>query len=76
MIRRHHPLLGEQLPVLQVLNGVLVVQLRDGSSLRVLRSWTDADGGAAPQPSDGNGVLTVSSLRDLMVTVSALKGRA
>jgi hypothetical protein len=69
--RRHHPLAGELLTVLQELNGVLVLQLKDGSSLRVPRIWTNADGPVAPQSLDGNEIFSVNSLRELMVIVAA-----
>jgi len=44
VIRRHHPLEGQQLEVLAERGTRIDVRLRDGTSMRMPRSWTDADG--------------------------------
>ena len=47
MTRRHHPLEGQTFEVLKVGKKDLLVQLRDGSTIKLPRSWTDADGATA-----------------------------
>ena len=55
----------------------LVLRLSDGSRMRGLRRWTDADGDA--RTPDGSpledSVFTEDSLRELMVVVDALLQR-
>jgi hypothetical protein len=59
-----------------VLNGPtqLVVRLHDGTTLRVPRAWTDADG-PPPEPA-GESVFTVEALRSLLALVARLRDRA
>jgi len=74
--RRHHPLQGRELEVLiQQGKTLLVVRLPDGSSMRILRAWTDADGVAAPEELSVTCIYTPESLRDLIRLVDALRAR-
>jgi hypothetical protein len=59
-----------------VLNGPtqLVVRLGDGTTLRVPRAWTDADG-PPPEPARES-VFTVEALRELLDHVGRLRARA
>jgi hypothetical protein len=59
-----------------VLNGPtqLVVRLGDGTTLRVPRAWTDADG-PMPEPARES-VFTVEALRELLDHVGCLRARA
>jgi hypothetical protein len=52
----------------------LVVRLGDGTTLRVPRAWTDADG--PPPPPTGATVFTVEVLRELLDHVARLRERA
>jgi hypothetical protein len=56
-----------------VLNGPteLVVRLGDGTTLRVPRAWTDADG-PLPEPACES-VFTVEALRELLDQVARLR---
>ena len=74
LTRRHHPLAGQVLEL--VLNGPtqLVVRLSDGTTLRVPRAWTDADG-TPPEPARES-VFTVEALRELLDHVARLRERA
>jgi hypothetical protein len=44
VIRRHHPLRGQELEVLSAGKVWVVVHLGDGSAAKIPRRWTDADG--------------------------------
>ena len=44
IIRRHHPLINQQLALLSVGKKTVVVRLPDGSSMKILRRWMDVDG--------------------------------
>ena len=63
MVRRHHPLVGRSLPVVQEGRQQLVVRLPDGTTMRLPRAWTDADG---EPPAAGSGRETVCSLGGLV----------
>ena len=74
--RRHHPLRGRDLEVLiQQGKTLLVVRLPDGSTMRIPRAWTDADGGGVPEGPAVTSVYTPESLRELIRLVDALRGR-
>jgi Family of unknown function (DUF5372) len=76
--RRHHPLQGRELEVLiQQGKTLLVVRLPDGSTMRIARAWTDADGAAAAAPEELSVtcIYTPESLRDLIRLVDALRAR-
>jgi len=72
--RRHHPLEGQ---VVEVVTGgptQIVVRLRDGTSMRLPRAWTDADG--ARPPSGTERVFSIDAMRELIERVDALGRRA
>ncbi len=48
--RRHHPLLGQRLNVVSGGASAIVVRIADGTTMRIPRVWTDADG-ASPHES-------------------------
>lgn len=72
--RRHHPLKGVSV---QVLKGGkdLIVRLRDGSTTRLPRCWTDADGVPESSTPQLSLLLSVESLRELICLLDALKQR-
>jgi len=76
VIRPHHPLRGEQFEVLIGGPRQIVIRLRDGSTMRIPRVWTDADGARSDSPPPSETVFTVEALRELLELVSALKARA
>ncbi|MGH8525741.1 MAG: DUF5372 family protein, partial [Gammaproteobacteria bacterium] len=43
IIRRHHPLRGQELEVLSAGKVWVVVRLGNGSTAKIPRRWTDAD---------------------------------
>ncbi len=56
-------------------NKELLVQLDDGSAMKLPRAWTDADGTAAPVRCQETR-FTPESMRRLMALVDALKERS
>ena len=74
MTRRHHPLEGQTLEILKGGRKDLLVQLRDGSAIRLPRSWTDADGATVPDSCPAT-IFTVASVRELAALLDALKQR-
>ncbi|MCP3878500.1 MAG: hypothetical protein GY701_08945 [Sulfitobacter sp.] len=74
IIRRHHPLNGQKLVLLSVGKTTVVVRLRDGSSMKILRRWTDVDGVACTELV-GNSVLSLGGLRELLSLFMALRER-
>ena len=74
IIRRHHPLINQELALLSVGKKTVVVRLPDGSSMKILRPWTDVDGIAC---TDLNGDLEISlhGLKELLSLFMALRER-
>jgi len=72
--RRHHPLNGQELQLLSVGKTTVVVRLGDGSSMKILRHWTDVDGVASTELS-GNSKLSLRGLRELLGLCTALRER-
>ena len=74
--RRHHPLEGQQFEVLLAGREHLAIRLKDGSSMRIPRAWTDADGAQArTDPQRTPSALTGVALRELVELLDALRGR-
>ena len=73
--RPHHPLQDQELEVLNSGKQTLVVRLKDGSSMRIPRAWTDVDATPINAVKQGSEIFTVASLRALIELVSALKER-
>ena len=71
VIRRHHPLRGQQFEVLQGGKELITVRLTDGTPMRIPRHWTDADGAPPADTSPNEFALTVESLRRLIELVDA-----
>ena len=76
VIRRHHPLQGRELEVLSGGKVSIVVRLADGSSMKLPREWTDADGATECQELGGDSRFCLAGLRELLQLVEALKRRA
>jgi hypothetical protein len=74
VIRRYHPLEGEQFDVLAERGRCLDVRLEDGTTMRIPREWTNADG-LPPEQHTPDAVFTVSSFRELIEIVDALRER-
>lgn len=72
--RRHHPLNGQELQLLSVGKTTVVVRLGDGSSMKILRHWTDVDGVASTELS-GNSKLSLRGLHELLRLFTALRER-
>lgn len=68
--RRHHPLHGHALEVVRRGPTQIVVRLGDGTSMRLPRAWTDADG---PPPHTPDTIFTADALRALLDLVDALR---
>jgi hypothetical protein len=73
--RPHHPLEGRQLEVLAERGACIDVLLRDGTSMRIPRSWTDADGSPVIERPVREAVFTVGAIRELLELVRAFRGR-
>ena len=71
LTRRHHPLLGQRLELLQGGRRELVVRTETGAIMRIPRAWTDADGTLA-NPEHTASVFTVESIRQLSGLLRAL----
>jgi hypothetical protein len=54
----------------------LTLRINDGSTMRILRQWTDADGdGAGSESPVREGIYTTESLRRLFSLIDAFKSR-
>ena len=73
--RPHHPLLDQVFEVLMGGNERITIRLADGTSMRVPRLWTDADGVAPHDARRRDGFFTVNSLRRLVALAEALMSR-
>ena len=75
MTRRHHPLEGQELEVMLAGKEQLAVRLKDGTSMRIPRAWTDADG-ASPPSTTSPAALTGDAIRELVALIDALVRRS
>ena len=75
VIRRHHPLCGQELEVLSAGKVWVVVCLGDGSTVKIPRRWTDADGTLQCVELGSDSKFSLSGLRELLKLVEALGGR-
>jgi hypothetical protein len=73
--RRHHPLKGKKFVVLKEGRETIIIQHSDGTSMRIPRQWTDADGESADDFAPRTSVFTVDSLRKLCELVELLLHR-
>ena len=73
--RSHHPLQQQQLEVLNVGPKSLVVRLRDGSTMKIPRLWTDIDGVASSAEMCGSETFTLEAFRELIELIDNLKRR-
>ena len=74
--RRHHPLLGRELEVIQANKVMLIIRLVDGSTMKMPRAWTNAGGATGvAEPPHCSVVLTIEGVRELIDLVSALRRR-
>jgi hypothetical protein len=71
--RRHHPLHGQRLEAVLGGAATVVVRLADGTTMRLPRTWTDADGPPSHEPAES--VFSVEALRDLLRLVDAIGAR-
>ena len=74
IIRRHHPLINQQLALLSVARKTVTVRLPDGSSMKILRRWTDVDGIACTDL-NGDSEISVHSLKELLSLFMAVRER-
>jgi len=72
--RRHHPLLGHRLEVVYGGASAIVVRVADGTTMKIPRAWTDADGPPPHEPAET--VFSIEALRDLLRLVDAIGARA
>jgi len=75
IIRRHHPLINQQLALLSVGKETVVVRLPDGSSMKILRRWTDVDGIACTDL-NGDSEISLTGLQELLSLFLALRARS
>jgi hypothetical protein len=74
IIRRHHPLINQQLALLSVGKKTVTVRIPDGSSMKILRRWTDVDGIACTDL-NGDSEISVHGLKELLGLFMALRAR-
>jgi len=74
IIRRHHPLINQQLALLSVGRKTVTVRLPDGSSIKILRPWTDVDGIACTDL-NGDSEISLHGLKELLSLFMALRER-
>jgi len=74
--RRHHPLQSQQFDVAIGGRKRITIRLDDGTTMRIPRGWTDADGGRPQDERQRDGVLTIDSLRRLFDLIDALASRS
>ncbi len=74
IIRRHHPLNGQKLALLSGGKTRVVVRLSDGSSLKILRRWTDIDGPDCAELT-GDSELSLQGLKELLSLFLSLRER-
>ena len=74
IIRRHHPLINQQLALLSVARKTVTVRLPYGSSMKILRPWTDVDGIACTDL-NGDSEISVHGLKELLSLFMALRER-
>ena len=74
IIRCHHPLIDQQLALLSVGKKTVVVRLPDGSSMKILRRWTDVDGIACTDL-NGDSEISLHGLKELLSLFMALRVR-
>jgi hypothetical protein len=72
--RRHHPLEGQLVEVVTGGPTQIVVRLEDGTTMRLPRAWTDADGASPCAHSER--VFSVDAMIELIGLVDALGRRA
>jgi hypothetical protein len=72
--RRHHPLINQQLALLSVGRKTVTVRLPDGSSMKILRPWTDVDGIACTDL-NGDSEISLQGLKELLSLFMALRER-
>jgi len=72
LTRRHHPLEGQRFEVMRDGPTHLLVRLPDGT-MRVPRSWTDADGEPAPHGPDT--IFSIDALKEMLELLEALRRR-
>jgi len=75
IIRRHHPLINQELALLSVAQKTVTVRLPDGSSMKILRPWTDVDGIACTDL-NGDSEISVYGLKELLSLFMALRERS
>jgi len=75
IIRRHHPLETKDLELLSSGKTWVVLRLADGSALKILRRWTNADGAVCVELA-GDSQLSLGGLRELLGLVARLRARA
>jgi hypothetical protein len=73
LTRRHHPLEGHLLDVVEGGRVQLIVRLGDGTTMRVPRAWTDIDGDSVPA---NDTLCTLDSLREVIELIEALRRRS
>ena len=73
--RRHHPLFGRELEVIRANKVMLTIRLRDGSTMKVPRAWTNAGRATGVVEPPCCSVLTNEGVRELIDLVSAMRRR-
>ena len=73
--RRHHPLIGRELEVIEANKVTLTIRLANGSTMKMPRAWTNAGGATGVVEPLRCSVLTIEGVRELINLVRALRRR-
>jgi hypothetical protein len=73
--RRHHPFEGKTFAVVMGGPKMFVIRLDDKSSMRIPRTWTDADGARAGMDAPAH-VFTTDAMRELGLLVASMARRS
>src|SRR5262249_48751070 len=73
--RRHHPLFGRELEVIRAKKVMLTIRMKDSSTMKVPRAWTNAAQATGVVEAPRCSVLTIEGVRELIDLVSALRRR-
>ena len=72
VVRCHHPLLGQKLPVVRACRTFFVVRLADESHMKILKIWTNIDSNLAVDPLRQDTIFTKTSILELLDLVQIL----
>ena len=73
--RRHHPLAGQRFQVLRTAANFVVLQLADGSRVKMPKNWTNINDNSAVDDLCRGTIFTTTSILELLDLVQILSRR-